>query len=265
MLFCILNNITLGDFVMKLKIRNLNKLIDKLSGREIDLFLYLIKRQNEFGQVDGIRYKETMLDLHMPKSTFYKCLNSLEKNKFIIINWGCGYGEFDLLIMDNMFIRDGDYKEGYLSLNLDFISSLDFINLNVSIKKFALKLLSMQAKTRKVRITNEMLKEFKVLYAIEELKKIFKIVIIENAYLFTLREELLEKTYNTYFLQYKQKLITYCRKYRIAYTMIELIDSIKAIITYTKKNKANRINLALDYIRGLHILQPKLITHMCTR
>lgn len=248
---------------MKLKIRNLNKLINKLSGREIDLFLYLIKRQNEFGQVKGIRYKETMLDLHMPKSTFYVCLKSLEEDEFISIDWGCGHGEFDIVILDNMFIRDSDYREGYLNLNLDFILSLDFINLNVNVKKFALRILSMQAKIRKVRITNEMLKEFKVLNSIEELKKIFKIIIIENIYLFTLKEELLKKSFNTYFLQYKQKLINYCRKFKISYTINDLTDSINVIITYTKKNKANRINKALDYIRDLHILQPKLINYIC--
>lgn len=248
---------------MKLKIRNLNKLINKLSGRQIDLLLYLIKRQNEFGQVKAIRYKEAMLDLHMPKSTFYKCLNDLESDNFINIDWGCGYGEFDILIMDNMFIRDSDYREGYLNLNLDFVSSLDFINLNVNVKKFVLKLLSMQAKTRKVRITIELLKEFKVLNYIEELKKIFKIVIIDNIYLFTLKDELLKKTFNTYFLQYKQKLISYCRKYKISYTINDLIDSINVIVTYTRKHKVSRINLALDYIRDLHVLQPKLINYMC--
>ena len=55
---------------MKLKIRNLNRLIDEMSGREIDLFLYLIKRQNDFGQVDSIYYKDALIDLKMPNQLF---------------------------------------------------------------------------------------------------------------------------------------------------------------------------------------------------
>ena len=66
---------------MKLKIRNLNRLIDELSGREIDLFLYLVKRQNDFGQVDSIYYKDALIDLCMPKSTFYGALKDLTQQK----------------------------------------------------------------------------------------------------------------------------------------------------------------------------------------
>ena len=108
---------------MKLKISNLNRLIEKLSGREIDLFLYLAKLQNEYGQVNGINYRDTTLALQMPKSTFYSALKELEDNEFIHINWGSSYGEYDIIILDNILASEKNYKEGYLKLDLDLILS----------------------------------------------------------------------------------------------------------------------------------------------
>ena len=247
---------------MKLKIRNLNRLIEKLSSREIDLFLYLVKRQNDFGQVDAINYKDTCLALQMPKSTFYTALKELEDNEFIHINWGSNYGCYDITITDNIFSSEENYKEGYLNLNLDLILSHMFIKLHVNMKKLLLRLLGMQAGTRKVRITKEMLKQFRVYNCFQELKSLFIITDYENSWLFTLRKELRKKSHNTYFLQYQHKLINYCKQYKINYTSNELADSVKVIIN--NKHKMDRIQKAFDYIREkIHLLQPKLINYMC--
>lgn len=248
---------------MKLKIKNLNKLIDKLSSREIDLYLYLIKRQNTLGQVDGVRYKEVMLDLYMPKSTFYGALYELEENGFIHINWGSGYGEFDIIILDNVFTSKENYNEGYLNLNLDLILSKMFIQLHVSIKKLLLRLLGIQASTRKVKVTKELLKKFNVYYRLDELKILFNITeYSEDTYLFTLRKELRTKSHNIHFLQYQHKLINYCKRYKIAYTLTELVDSVNVIIN--NRHKMFSVQKALDYIRdNIHILQPKLINYAC--
>lgn len=248
---------------MKLKIRNLNRLIEKLSGREIDLFLYLVKRQNDFGQVDAINYKDTCLSIQMPKSTFYTALKGLEDNEFIHINWGSNYGCYDVVITDNMFTSEENYKEGYLNLNLDLILSPMFIKLHVNLKKLLLRLLGMQAGTKKVKVTMEILKQFRVYNYFNELKLLFLITDYENGWLFTLRKELRKHSYNTYFLQYQHKLINYCKQYKINYTLNELVDSVKVIIIY--RHKMFNIQKALDYIREkIHLLQPKFINYMCS-
>lgn len=247
---------------MKLKTRNLNRLIDEMSGREIDLFLYLIKRQNDLGQVDSIYYKDALIELSMPKSTFYSALKYLEDSDFIHIDWGSNYGEYKITITDNIFTSEENYKEGYLNLNLDLILSKMFIQLHVNMKKLLLRLLGMQAGTRKVKITKEMLKQFRVYNCFEELKALFLITDYENGWLFTLRKELRKHSYNTYFLQYQHKLVNYCKRYNINYTVNELVDSVKVIITY--RHKMPNIQKALDYIREkIHLLQPKLINYMC--
>ena len=247
---------------MKLKTRNLNRLIDEMSGREIDLFLYLIKRQNDLGQVDSIYYKDALIELSIPKSTFYSALKYLEDSDFIHIDWGSNYGEYKITITDNIFTSEENYKEGYLNLNLDLILSKMFIQLHVNMKKLLLRLLGMQAGTRKVKITKEMLKQFRVYNCFEELKALFLITDYENGWLFTLRKELRKHSHNTYFLQYQHKLVNYCKRYNINYTVNELVDSVKVIITY--RHKMPNIQKALDYIREkIHLLQPKLINYMC--
>ena len=248
---------------MKLKIRNLNRLIDDLSGREIDLFLYLVKRQNDFGQVDSIYYKDALIDLCMPKSTFYGALKELEDADFIHIDWGSNYGEYKITITDNIFTSEENYKEGYLNLNLDLILSKMFVKLHVNIKKLLLRLLGMQAGTRKVKVTKEMLKQYKVYYCFEELKSLFNIVDYENGWLFSLRKELRKRSHNTYFLQYQHKLINYCKRYKIAYTLDDLADSVNVIVN--NRHKMFNVQKALDYIRDtIYILQPKLINYACT-
>ncbi len=248
---------------MKLKTKNLNRLIEKMSGREIDLFLYLVKRQNDIGQVDSIYYKDAMLDLSMPKSTFYGALRDLEEAEFIHIDWGSSYAEYKITIIDNIFVSEDDYKEGYLNLNLDFILSPMFINLHLNFKKFLLRMLSQQAGTRKVRITKEMLKKYNVYYQLEELKTIFNITDYDEGYLLSLRKELRTKSHNVYFLQYQHRLINYCKRYKISYTLQDLTDSVKVIVN--NRRKQSKVNKALDYIRDtIHMLQPKLINHACT-
>lgn len=249
---------------MKLKIKNLNRLIETLSGREIDLFLYIVKRQNNFGQVYSINYKDVMLNLKMPKSTFYGALKNLEEEKFIRINWGSDYGEYDVTVTDNIFTSDDDYSEGYLNLNLDLILSHMFIKLHVNLKKLLLRLLGQQAKVRNVKVTKDMLKKFNVYYMFDELKALFDITeYSENTYLFTLRKELRTKSHNVHFLQYQHKLINYCKHYKIAYTTEELVDSVNVIVN--NRLKMSKVQKALDYIRDkIHILQPKLINYACT-
>ena len=248
---------------MKLKTRNLNRLIDEMSGREIDLFLYLIKRQNDFGQIDSIYYKDALIDLSMPKSTFYSAMKDLENADFIHIDWGANYGEYKITIIDNIFTSEENYKEGYLNLNLDLILSQMFIKLHVNMKKLLLRLLGMQAGTRKVKVTKEMLKKFKVYCYFEDLKLLFNITDYENGWLFTLRKELRKRSHNTYFLQYQHKLINYCKRYKIAYTIEELVDSVNVIVN--NRHKMSKVQTALDKIRdNIHMLQPALINYACT-
>ena len=249
---------------MKLKIRNLNKLMNDLSGRELDFYLYLIKCQNDIGRTDGVYYKDVMESLHMPKSTFYSILQELQlKNYIELCDLDRGAG-FNIYVIDNKFLSSKDYKDGYVNINLDFILSKEFILLNVNLKKFFLRLLSLQANNREVKLLKDTLKRYKVNKLMDELGQMFDIVPDGDGYLFTIKFNLLKSSESGQYLEYEQKLITYCRNYNINHTARELKDSIKTIINGVndKRRKMSMIHRALDKIREVGRLQPKLITYM---
>ena len=249
---------------MKLKIKNLNKIIQDLSGRELDFYLYLIKRQNAIGRTDGVYYQDVMDALHMPKSTFYSILQELQLKGYIsLCDLDRGAG-FNIYVLDNKFLDTSDYKEGYVNINLDFILSKEFILLNVNLKKFFLRLLSLQANEKQVKLLKDTLKRYKVHKLMDELERLFDIIPDGDGYLFTIKFKLLKASENGQYLEYEQKLITYCRNYNIDHTAEELKDSVKTIINGVndKRRKMSMIQRALDTIRRVGRLQPKLITHM---
>lgn len=249
---------------MNLKIKNLNKIISDLSGRELDFYLYLIKRQNAIGKTDGVYYRDVMETLHMPRSTFYSILDELQVKGYIYLcdlNEGVG---FNIYVIDNKFLDKSDYKEGYVNINLDFILSEEFILLNVNLKKFFLRLLSLQANRKSVKLLKDTLKGYKVNRMMAELGRMFNIVPDGDGYLFSIKPHLLKVLNNGKYLEYEQKLVMYCRNYNISYTAKELSDSIKTIINGVSwgRRKMAMIHKALDKIRELRRLQPKLITYM---
>ena len=252
----------MGVYFVKLKIKNLNKLIDELSGREIDFFLYLVKRQCSMGCVNGVYYRDVLEDLHMPRSTFYVALDTLEKKGFVRVDWFNSRKDFNIVVIDNSFLSEDDFKEGYVNVNLDFILSEQFILLNVNLKKFFLRMLGLQANTKSVKLLKDTLRQYKVHGYLEELAKLFNMILDGNGYLFTIKSELLKKSNNDEYLQYEHKLVGYCKNYNINYSLKELRDSVKTIINNRKTRMAHVLN-ALDSIRKKGILQPKLITSYC--
>lgn len=249
---------------LKLKTRTLNKIIDVLSGREIDFLLYLVKRQTTIGCVDGVYYKDVMDDLYMPKSTFYAALLSLQDEGFIYLrDLDNGVG-FNIFIYDNSFLTEGDFKEGYLNINLEFILSETFILLCVNLKKFFLRMLGLQAGTKPVKMLKDTLKRYKVNKLMDELSEMFIITPDGDGYFFKIKPKLLKKgEKNELHLSYVQKLKSYCRSYKINYTLGDLIDS---AITTTNAIVNGRLRLfhkALDAILKKKSLEPRLITYIC--
>lgn len=215
------------------------------------------------GCVNGVYYKDVMEDLHMPRSTFYLALGNLEEKGFIAVDWAADRKSFNLLVLENEFLSPSDFKGGYVNINLDFILSERFILLKVNLKKFFLRLLSLQANTKQVKILKDTLKRYKVNKYMKELSTLFDIVPDGDGYLFSIKPELLKKSHNGDYFEYEQKVVTYCREYHIGYTFEELKDSVKVIINTFNHQRVARMHKALDYIRKKGWLQPKLITHIC--
>lgn len=253
-----------GGNNVKIKISNLNKLINALSGRELDLYLYLIKRQNSIGSVTNVFYRDAMEDLRMPKSTFYVCMNELFEKGFLTFQDTKSGAGYDVFLLDNSFINESDFKEGYLNINLDYILSEEFINLKVNIKKFLLRLLSLRAGERNVKLLRDTLRGYKVEYLMDELAELFHITVDGDGYMFKVKDRILTNRRNSLYLHYENKVRNFCRCNDVEFTEDTLTDTVVSISNQINTNyKEARVLKALDEIRRIGSLQPKLINFIC--
>lgn len=204
-----------------------------------------------------------MEDLYMPRSTFYTVLDALQEKGYVRVDWFNSRRDFNIIVIDNSFLKDEDFKEGYVNINLDFILSEQFILLNVNLKKFFLRLLGLQAGTKSVRLLKDTLRQYKVLGLMDELMKLFDITPDGKGYLFRIKGRLMRKSHNDDYLRYEHKLVSYCKEYNIDFTFKELRDSVGTIINNIRRNRMALIHKAFDSIRNKGRLQPKLITHIC--
>lgn len=248
---------------MKIKNKNINKLIKDLSGREIDFYLYAVKRQSDIGYVEGITQLKMQEDIGMPRSTFHVVLNSLEEKGMIDVDWDNHNKYFCLYLTENKFLSMCDFKEGYVNINLDFILSKDFMVLGVNLKKFFLRLLGLQANRKEVKLLKDTLKRYKVLGFMEQLSELFDIETDGRCYWFKIKVTILKQSGNSKHLEYQQRLINYCRNYNIEYTLEQLRDTANVIINNIQK-KLHLIHRGLDYIREKGVLQPKLLNYICS-
>lgn len=218
--------------------------------------------------VKGVYYKEVMDSLDMPRSTFYLSLRRLEEKEFVQVNWKNGTKDFDMVVLDNAFLKKSDFQEGYLNVNLQFILSEEFVHLNVRVKKFFMRMLGLQAHKKEVKILIDTMKEYKVYNKIKELMRLFNMVLDGEGYLFTVRDRVLN--YGSIMnqkpdrhLSYRQRVVAYCRKFNIKYTAKELRDTYLTLVSNVDKGRQHLINKAFDKILEVGRLQPKLISFLC--
>lgn len=95
-----------------------NKLLTKLKNLtqcEMDLFLYLVRRQNASGAVLGVHNKAVCKNTKMSKQSFYNALEGLQ-NKGIITYVKASKIDYNIHILDNDFSYPEAKKEGYVDL-----------------------------------------------------------------------------------------------------------------------------------------------------
>lgn len=113
-----------------------------VTSHEIDLLLYLSLRQNAFGIVSGIHYKEAMIDLGLrmnQKQTFYNSLYGLEEKGYIRINYQRKDVYWEIQILENIFQNDDDDQKGYFNTNREFLFTKAFRELKANEKKLCIK------------------------------------------------------------------------------------------------------------------------------
>lgn len=95
-----------------------NKLLIKLKNLtqcEIDLFLYLVRRQDVSGNVLGVHNKAVCRITGMSKQSFYNALQGLQEKGIITYQKGSEI-DYNVFIINNDFSYQGAKKEGYVDL-----------------------------------------------------------------------------------------------------------------------------------------------------
>lgn len=112
---------------MKIKHSKLAEL-SGLTSKEMDLFFYLIRFQDDYGNVIGVHNREVCRLMGMCKQSFYNALHSLQAKNIVSVekNSDCDY---DVHIIGNDCSTEELRKEGYIQMDLPVFRSEEFLRL----------------------------------------------------------------------------------------------------------------------------------------
>ncbi len=258
--------------MQKLKYAVLDKILDNCTNREIDFILYISQYQNELGQVRGLDYKFVCLHLGIAKQTFYDILYGLESKSIISINWTNDKSNvWDITILDNSFIEYKNYRDGYLNTNKYFLYQQEFRMLKPGIKKLILRLLKVNRADQSFKISFEKLLKWTGLKNkavlddyIQVLKQYFNITVSKNTLIIKLKN-IIQSYKDTDLYKYiTHSVTTFCRKYKIAYTLRDLTD-LFFIFDNRKNTYSKIINALCDTALRYRSLEPALINSIVSR
>jgi hypothetical protein len=265
----------------KLSNEILDKLMkDKVSSTEIDLLLYLALRQDAFGNVDGVYYKDTYINLLVSKQSFYNAKDGL-CDKGYILDKDVNADYFNFRILNNKFTNKADDKKGYLNINEDFLFSAEFKKLKANEKKLCLKLLQIYQmpstqqyglpvypetiaswlgiKSKSMAIIYNYCENISQFFPndrkdgkegtlIQFLPKAFQVRTYQN------------KSIREHYLEHKIKHI--CRIYRVSYTIRDIKDLIILLAQYAKKGIGKLYSIICDVLIQKRSIEPRLINFL---
>ena len=117
----------------------------------MNIFLLLVRYQDECGKVIGAYYKEFMKELGFTsKQTFYNALDSLQKQKLISSSQEMK-GDFDITVLDNEGFSKQDQPD-YINMNLAIFRTKEFYALKSHEKYMLLDLIRSTKLNRGKRI-----------------------------------------------------------------------------------------------------------------
>lgn len=262
----------------KLNAEIINKIIEtnSITGKQIDVLLWLAIRQDEFGRIFYVKYNEVTNDLKICNQEYYNCINNLEKQNIIRIIHTHYVNGWDIEILDNVYASQNDDKKRYLNINRNFLYTETFRVLKANEKKLILKILlniklegkfflnfttiKSWLKIKNKQLINSYIKK------LQSLKDVFNISIFKKRKKQTIiiKKNFQDSPYKhesiaNHFLYNKIKQL--CRLYKVKYTMEALKDTSTLFAQY-----ADYYTLVFsafsDTIIQTHKLQPKLINYI---
>jgi hypothetical protein len=247
---------------MRLKIKNLNKAIENLTGAELSLYTYIVQRTDINGLLQDLSMKQTILKIGISKQHFYNCLYSLEEKGFLYVSQTKAIG-YDILLIDNKFSSEKDSTEPYLNLHYKILNTVSFHRLPVAIKKFLLRALSFAGKN-KWSVSEDTLKSYKL--TIDDILQFFKIKDLglnkqkDRHFNLQLFSQFTKIDRNIFYLHYHHRLLKFLSKNKISYTQDTLNTSIQVLSNF--RSYPGLAGQSLAQMKNKFLLQPKLITYI---
>lgn len=146
---------------MKITYKNLDKIFENCTGKEIDFLLEVVQYQDNKGVVKGIKYTDIMQNINISSSTFFSIIENLQKKDIINVNYNSEhYSYWEICIIDNSFEGKEDYQKGYLNINRTFLHSDAFRKLKRAEKVIVLNLFKIFNNRHQIPITIHTLKKW---------------------------------------------------------------------------------------------------------
>lgn len=249
-----------------------------VTATEFDLLFYLSVRQDPWGRVQGVYYKDVAKELcFASKQTFYNALYGLRDKKYINIFPVSLYEDtWDIVINDNMYIDEKDDRKGYFNTNRAYLHTPEFYKLKVNEKKLCILL------TKKYQTNNFMkygldicpdtiaswlgIKSTSLVFEYMENIKIFfphKRVTKGKGEIFHLYKDNSIPSDNKLISEnerfYNHKIIAFCRNHNIDYTVETLKDLIILIAQYASISIGRLFGTICDVLLNKRSIEPKLI------
>lgn len=217
-----------------------------LTNKEMDFFLYLVRRQDLRGSVAGVHNQAVCKATGMCKQSFYSTLYSL-RNKGIITYAKNTEIDYDVVITNNDFSYPESFREGYVSIHRQVFHRKSFKKLKANEKYLFFELMKRtREETGSFRIgTKKLYDKFSQLLHVTKrvircylhsLRRFFSIGIKDGLYYITYLHSVFaereEKGVEEQEFEYYTEV--QCRRHHINYSQTELSGTADLIKQYRK-------------------------------
>lgn len=266
-----------GAFIVKIKLKTLQKICEVCTAKELDFLLYTLRFQDKHGVVKGLTYKDVCSAIDINKSKFYDILTSLENKEIINVDWEKEYhGFWNYRLKNNTFWDDDDLKEGYININTAFLQDRKFLKLKQAEKIISLNLLARYRHGKKsfsftletlMKWTGKSLQSVKK-YA-KSLQNIFKTLLVTDKSIifdFNKNETAFLRTATYENDTYNEHIVDYIVSVKKADSDNESRKSVAQMFTQYKKYGRDVVNTAILYCIEMHkkLIPPYINTMIST-
>ena len=222
-----------------------NILKSNITSYQIDILLWLARRQNNFGKISEVKYYDVCNDIGMSNQEYYDAIYGLVNLGFIrIIERSYKYG-WDIEILDNANFNETHDKQRYLNINRAVLYSKKFRSLKANEKKLVLKValeklnnkdffLKLSTLSKWIGIDNKQL----IKSYISKLKSLFEITFSKHTGIFILKSKIdmrFDPTSEfTHLFRYKIKTI--CRRMKLFIYNEDIFDEVITIFYQYRKS-----------------------------